>query len=132
LNGRAFRAVRRPDGGGRGFRVTAGGGTSILATSAAVLHEFLPASEIFRLAEAILRVFHRLGDYEHKQRNRMKFLIRALGWTRWREEYERELTLCRLTGEVPTLDIDPPASEAKHEGAPGSSPSVGHIAARID
>ena len=29
------------------------------------------------VAEAILRVFHRLGDYEHKQRNRLKFLIRA-------------------------------------------------------
>ena len=27
-----------------------------------------------------MRVFHRLGDYKHKQRNRMKFLIRELGW----------------------------------------------------
>jgi len=25
------------------------------------------------VAEAVLRVFARLGDYEHKQRNRMKF-----------------------------------------------------------
>src|SRR5207237_3221642 len=131
LNGRAFRAVRRPDGGGRGFRVTAGGGTSILATSAAVLHEFLPASEIFRLAEAILRVFHRLGDYQHKQRNRMKFLIKALGWTRWREEYDRELAACRLRGEVPTLEIDPPESEPRPEWAKDSSPSVGHIASRV-
>src|SRR5439155_779069 len=89
----------------RGFRVTVGGGTAILVTSGGLLHEFLPASELFRVAEAVLRVFHRLGDYEHKQRNRMKFLIRAIGWTRWREEYERELTLCRLTGKVPTLDL---------------------------
>src|SRR5437773_2518156 len=132
INDLAFRALLTPDGRGRGFQVTAGGGTSIMPTSAGLLHAFLPASELFRVAEAILRVFHRLGDYEHKQRNRMKFLIRAIGWTRWREEYERELTLCRLTGEVPTLDLDPPASEAKHEGAPGSSPSVGRIAARID
>ena len=61
--------------------MTAGGGTAILCKTGAVLHEFLPASEIFRVAEAVLRVFHRLGDYKHKQRNRMKFMIRELGWT---------------------------------------------------
>ena len=81
-----------------GFRVTAGGGTAIMVTSAGLLHEFLPASEILRVAEAVLRVFHRLGDYQHKQRNRMKFMIKTLGWTRWREEYDRELTACRLRG----------------------------------
>src|SRR5437870_12442372 len=67
INDLGFRAALSPDGRGRGFRVTAGGGTSILATSGGLLHEFLPASEVFRVAEAVLRVFHRLGDYEHKQ-----------------------------------------------------------------
>ena len=65
-------------------------------------------------------MFKRFGDYEHKQRNRMKFMIQSLGWARWREEYERELTACRLRGDVPALDIDPPQSELKpepvHEG----------------
>src|SRR5206468_1165076 len=115
----------------RGFRVTAGGGTAIMVKSAGLLHEFLPASEILRVAEAVLRVFHRLGDYQHKQRNRMKFLIKELGWTRWREEYERELTGCRLRGQVPTLDIDPPASEGTPDWMKDSSPSVGHIASRV-
>jgi len=130
INDLGFRAVVAPDGG-RGFRVTAGGGTAIMVTNAAVLHEFLPASEIFRVAEAVLRVFARLGDYQHKQRNRMKFLIKALGWTRWREEYDRELTACRLRGQVPTLEIDPPSSESKPEWVKESSPSVGHIASRV-
>src|SRR5207302_8268425 len=130
INDLGFRAVLGPDGG-RGFRVTAGGGTAILVTSAGLLHEFLPASEIFRVAEAVLRVFKRFGDYQHKQRNRMKFMIRELGWTRWREEYERELTACRLRGEVPTLEIDPPASEATPEWVKESSPSVGYIASRV-
>ena len=102
INDLGFRAVRG-GAGGRGFRVTAGGGTSILPTSGGLLHEFLPTSEILRVAEAVLRVFQRLGDYRHKQRNRMKFLIRELGWTRWREEYDRELTACRLRGDAPTL-----------------------------
>ena len=73
------RGARRPTAA-RGFRVTAGGGTAIMCKSAGVLHEFLPASEIFRVAEAVLRVFQQLGDYKHKQRNRMKFMIKTLGW----------------------------------------------------
>ena len=55
-------------------------------SSGASLFDFLPASEMFNVAEAILRVYHRLGDHEHKQRNRMKFLIKTLGWDRWRDE----------------------------------------------
>ena len=131
INDLAFRAVASPDGRGRGFRVTAGGGTAILPTSAGLLHEFLPASELLRVAEAVLRVFHRLGDYQHKQRNRMKFLIRAMGWTAWRAEYDRELAACRLSGAVPTLDSAPPAAESRPEWAPSSSPSVGQVAARV-
>src|SRR5438093_5673172 len=94
VNDLGFRAVVGPDGR-RGFRVTAGGGTAIMTTSAGLLHEFLPASGILRVAGAVLRVFARFGDYQHKQRNRMKFMIRALGWTRWRDEYDRELAACR-------------------------------------
>jgi sulfite reductase beta subunit-like hemoprotein len=130
VNDLGFRAVVGPDGG-RGFRVSAGGGTAIMTASAGLLHEFLPASEILRVAEAVLRVFKRLGDYEHKQRNRMKFLIKTLGWTRWREEYDRELTACRLRGQVPTLEIDPPAGESRPEWVKDASPSLEDIATRV-
>ncbi|HZT77112.1 MAG TPA: nitrite/sulfite reductase [Vicinamibacterales bacterium] len=131
INDLGFRAVVGPDGG-RGFRVTAGGGTAIMATNAGVVHEFLPASEILRCAEAILRVFRRFGDYEHKQRNRMKFMIKALGWARWREEYDRELAACRLRGDVPTLDLEPAAAESRPDGAKDPAPTLGEIAARVE
>ena len=131
INDLGFRAIVGPDGG-RGFRVTAGGGTAIMVTNAGVLHEFLPASEVFRCAEAVLRVFRKFGDYEHKQRNRMKFMIKALGWVRWREEYERELTACRLRGDVPTLDLDPPAAESRPDGAHDAAPTIGEIATRVE
>ncbi len=130
INDLGFRAVLGRDGG-RAFHVTAGGGTAILCASGGLLHEFLPASEILRVAEAVLRVFHRLGDYQHKQRNRMKFLIRAIGWTRWSEEYYRELSGCRLRGEAPTLEIDPPALEPRLDGVQDRSPSLEDIASRV-
>ncbi len=130
INDLGFRAVLGPDGG-RGFRVTAGGGTAIMCASGGLLHEFLPASEILRVAEAVLGVFHRLGDYKHKQRNRMKFMIKELGWTRWREEYDRELAACRLGGQVPTLEVDPPAVEAKPDWMKDPAPALTTIASRV-
>ena len=130
INDLAFTAALGP-AGGRGFRVTAGGGTALMCTEGAVIHEFLPTSEIFRVAEAILRVFHRYGDYQHKQRNRMKFMIKSLGWARWRDEYDRELAGIRLRGEVPTLEIDTPADEAMPSAPRSESPSTVEITARV-
>jgi len=92
----------------RGFRLTVGGGTSILPVSGRVLFEFLPASEMLNVAEAIVRVYHRLGDHEHRQRNRMKFLIKTLGWDRWREEVILALESFRAEGGA-ALSFNPDA-----------------------
>jgi sulfite reductase beta subunit-like hemoprotein len=129
INDLGLRAVTGP-AGGRGFRVTVGGGTAILVKTGGLLHEFLPVSELLRVAEAVLSVFHRLGDYQHKQRNRIKFLIKELGWTRFREEYDRELGRCRLTGRVPALEIDP-VEECKPDWPPDAAPEIGEIASRV-
>jgi sulfite reductase beta subunit-like hemoprotein len=77
--------------GQRGFKVYVAGGTSILCNSGYVLYEFLPAEEMLNVAEAILRVYQGLGDYKHKARNRMKFLIKELGYERWKSVYEAAL-----------------------------------------
>jgi sulfite reductase (NADPH) hemoprotein beta-component len=130
INDMGFFAALGPNGE-RGFRVLAGGGTAIMCKSAGVLHEFMPASDIFRVAEAVLRVFHRLGDYQHKQRNRMKFMIKELGWDRWHDEYDCELAACRRDGTVPELRIDPPAVEAKPTWDRDTAPSPPLIAARV-
>jgi sulfite reductase (NADPH) hemoprotein beta-component len=98
----------------RGFRVSVGGGTSNLPRSARTLFEFLPAGEILNVAEAIVRVFHRLGDREHKNRNRMKFLIKELGWERWREEVETSLADFRRE-EGARLPFDPETPPVEEE-----------------
>jgi sulfite reductase beta subunit-like hemoprotein len=114
----------------RGFRVTVGGGTAILCRSGYELYEFLPAGEILEVAEAILRVFHRLGDYAHKQRNRMKFLIRDIGWEAWRAEFEKARADVRAEG-GPRLPFDPerpPVEEAPSWARP-AAPSAPEVAA---
>ena len=70
-----------------------------------VLYEFLPVGEMLDVAEAIVRVFHRLGDYKHKQRNRLKFLVKSLGWDGFKAEFDRELLAFRAEGGA-TLPFD--------------------------
>jgi sulfite reductase (NADPH) hemoprotein beta-component len=133
INDIGWRAALAPDGSGRrGFRVNVGGGTAIMCRSGSTLHEFLPAGEILALAEAVIRVFHAHGDYEHRQRNRMKFLIKTMGWDAFRDAVQGELTLLRLTG-VPPLPFDPehPPVEASPDFSRASAPSVGQVAALV-
>ena len=127
-----YARLRGTNGSGvRGFRVTVGGGTSILCKSGYELFEFLPAGEILEVAEAILRVYHRLGDYAHKQRNRMKFLIRELGFEKWRAEFDHALAEVRA-GSRPRLPFDPerPPVETAPAWDRPSAPGVAEAAAR--
>ena len=107
-----YRAAIR--GGKRGFRVVVGGGTSIMVKSAEPVHDFLPAAEIFNVAEAVIRVFHQFGDYKHKQANRLKFLIKTLGWEGFLTEYHKKLAEFRAEGgaSVPFDPENPPVETA--------------------
>jgi sulfite reductase beta subunit-like hemoprotein len=114
-----------------GFHVAVAGGTSTMCRAAHDLFEFLPASEMFNVAEAVLRVFHRLGDYKHKQRNRLKFLVKALGWDGFKAEFDRELAGFRAEGGA-SLPFDPqnPPEEAPLDAADRVVPEPLAIAAR--
>jgi sulfite reductase (NADPH) hemoprotein beta-component len=103
INDIGWRAVERDVDGQRerGFRVTVGGGTATMTRAGAVLFEFLPAARMFDAAEAIVRVFHHLGDYQHKHKNRMKFLIKQLGWDRFREAVTDTYTVVCGEGGTP-------------------------------
>jgi sulfite reductase beta subunit-like hemoprotein len=103
-----FRArIRLTDGREvRGFSVRVAGGTSTQCTSASPLVDFLPASDILALGEAVIRVFHARGDRVNRQRNRLKFLVRALGFERFRALVLEELERIREEG-VTTLPFDP-------------------------
>ena len=110
INDLAFKAELGPNGE-RGFQVLAGGGTALMCKSAGAIHEFTPVSELYRVSEALLIVFKEHGDYEHRQRNRMKFMIKKLGWERFIEEYQKNYAWCVGEGQVPTLDLDAPGAE---------------------
>ncbi len=118
--------------GRRGFTVYAGGGTSTMTAAAPVLFEFVPAEDTLRVAEAIIRVFHERGDYQHRQRNRMKFLIKAMGWEGFRAAVHEALERVRAEG-VPDLAfaVDPPADEPAPAWTRTAPPDVGEITRRV-
>ena len=115
----------------RGFRVTVAGGTATLTRSGNELFEFLPVGEMFNAAEAIIRVFRRLGDYKHKQRNRLKFLVRSLGWDGFKTEFEKEFEAFKAEGGA-RLPFDPerPAVE-EAPGARAAAPAPEDIALAV-
>src|SRR5215475_3076383 len=129
INDLAFHACAGPNGE-RGFRVLAGGGTSIMCKSGGVIHGFIGASSILQVAEAILRIFKARGDYQHKQRNRMKFMIKELGWDAWYDEYLRTLDECDRDG-VPLLTIDPPDAETVPTWDRSAAPAPNVIVSRV-
>ena len=118
-----FRARLRGEGptSARGFAVTVAGGTSTLCTSGALLLEFLPAGEILAVGEAVVRVFHAHGDRVNRQRNRLKFLVRSLGFEAFRELVLAELERIRSEG-APRLPFDP--EKLNVEQAPASRPTT--------
>ena len=115
--------------GKRGFQLNIGGGTSILVNSGWLLYDFLPVEQMLEVAEAIVRIYHRNGDYQHRQRNRMKFMIKAMGWEVWKQKFDETLAEVRAEGGV-RMPSDPALQPV--EGAPDwqkpSAPSVQTVA----
>jgi sulfite reductase beta subunit-like hemoprotein len=114
----------------RGFKVTVAGGTATMTRAGNLLHAFLPAEEMFDCAEAIISVFHRLGDYKHKQKNRLKFLVKSLGWDGFRAEYERERAELGVRDVALPFDPERPPVEEAPTWAERRAISLEEIAAR--
>ena len=69
----------------RGFEVYIGGGLGAVPHQAKVLYDFLPVEEMLPMAQAVARVFGRLGEKRNRQKARIKFLVTKIGL----EEFKR-------------------------------------------
>ena len=63
----------------RGFAMYVGGGLGTVPHQAQLLSDFIPEGEILPIAQAICRVFARLGEKRNRNRARIKFLVARLG-----------------------------------------------------
>src|SRR6266852_3185456 len=63
----------------RGFEVSVGGGLGAVPYQAKLFDKFVAPEELLPLAQAISRVFARLGEKKNRSRARIKFLVQDLG-----------------------------------------------------
>ena len=68
----------------RGFEVVIGGGLGAVPYDAKLFEATVPEEEIMPLAQAVTRVFARLGEKRNRGRARMKFLIEKIGLEEFR------------------------------------------------
>jgi sulfite reductase (NADPH) hemoprotein beta-component len=107
--------LARTNDGAIGFQVLAGGGLSTLRRSALVVEEFVPAGEILEAADAVVRVFHRIGNRHNRAKARLKWAIDKIGKDAFLAEYRAERAAIRAEGGVPLVlppQPDPPALRA--------------------
>ena len=90
----------------RGFAVYVGGGLGAVPYQAKLFDPFVPPEELLPLAQAIARVYARLGEKKNRNRARIKFLIQDLGIDKFRE---------LVLEERKTLDPDPRWTDYIHE-----------------
>jgi sulfite reductase (ferredoxin) len=82
----AIAAVRETDGRTqRGFELYVGGGLGPVPYQAKLFDAFVPEEELLPIAQAIARVYARLGEKKNRNRARIKFLVNQLGI----EEFKR-------------------------------------------
>jgi sulfite reductase (ferredoxin) len=88
INDIGLTAIRNPQSD-IGFRMVVGGGLGPSPEVAHLLYEFVRVDELIPTCEAIIRVFDREGNRNSRNTARLKFVIRRLGITQFREEVEK-------------------------------------------
>ncbi len=123
--------IAKVQDGQRGFKVYAAGGLSTTPEAAITLHPFVPAAELGRVGEAIVRLFHALGKRDNKARARMKYVLRRLGEEGFRAAYAEQRAAVDAEAmaelKLPENPVNPPASAVE---APTAPPASGYLAWR--
>ncbi len=113
FNDLGFMAQRRD--GERGFRVVVAGGLGTKPAVANLLHDFIPADNVYLVTTAIKRLFDAHGNRKNRHAARLRFLWSTLGEERFRELYDEQLQRVRLE--------NPPALELEEVPQTSSLPS---------
>ena len=117
----------------RGFDFYVGGGLGSVPYKAKLFDEFLPEEELLPIAQAISRVFARLGEKSNRARARLKFLIANLGIDEFRrmvlEERQKLDRDPRWTDYL--ASVNEPMEEPLKSGVNVARPVIGPMASSL-
>jgi len=92
--------------GKHGFTVYAGGGLGVNPRVGICIEEFVPAENVFAVAEAVRRLFDKYGNRANRNRARLRYVLADAGEEAFRELYRQEREILReqgLPGEIPAI-----------------------------
>ena len=112
--------------GMEGFTVYVGGGMGANSRIGVLLEEFIPASQVYRVTEAVKRVFDQHGNRKNRHRARLRFLVAEIGIDKFAELYRAELEKVPAAG----TDVAPAAMTIPPAGAAPQQPIAGFHAWR--
>jgi sulfite reductase (NADPH) hemoprotein beta-component len=116
--------LARVKDGVHGFEVVAAGGLSTLRRSALVLEEFVPAGEALDVADALVRVFHKIGNRTNKAKARLKWAVDKIGVEAFKAEYFAERAAIRAAGGTPLVLPPQPEPPRYQKGLPQLAPPL--------
>ncbi len=106
-----------------------GGGLGAVPHQAKLFDEFVPEDELLPIAQAIARVFARLGEKRNRARARIKFLVKSLGIDEFRRLVLEERAKLRARS---ALDVVPPEGRGRGSETPLKSGAALNGAAQPD
>lgn len=111
--------VARRSDGVEGFKVYVAGGTGSKPQIGKLLHEFIPGKDVYRVAEAVKRLFDKHGNRKNKHAARLRFLWQKLGKEEFVRLYKREREILE---ENPDCDLilQPIENEYAHPVPPAT------------
>jgi sulfite reductase (ferredoxin) len=104
--------------GKKGFRVYVAGGLGTKPEVGHLLHDFIPAEDVYIVATAIKRLFDQHGNRKNRHMARLRFLWNSLGEERFRQLYEEQLKSLREEDPAALLIEDVPQSSTLPSVAP--------------
>ena len=94
----------------KGFQVYVAGGMGAKPEVGHLLHDFIPANDVYIVTSAVKRLFDKHGNRKNRHAARLRFLWRTLGPKRFRELYEEELQRACSEDPEPLVIADVPQS----------------------
>lgn len=82
--------------GKRGFRTYIGGGLGATPMLGHLYTDFLPEEELLNLTAATVRIFDRHGERKNRMAARMKYLVKKIGWDKFKELLDAERKVVKL------------------------------------
>src|SRR5690606_41110192 len=94
-------------------RVPAAGGLPTVRRMGLIVEEFMQDAVLLEAADAVIRVFHRIGNRHNRAKARLKWAIDKIGAEAFVAEYHAERARIRAEGGVPLVLTPQPAPPAR-------------------